>query len=69
MARHSPVKRHMGFQEAAEEAAEKSGESLAAGKAMVAAGARKASAAAKRRNPRLTKVAGVGKRKGAGQAG
>jgi hypothetical protein len=69
MARQNPVKRHIGFQAAAEHAAEESGESLAAGKAMVAAGARKASAKAKRANPRLTKVAGVGKRKGAGAIG
>lgn len=37
----------------------------------IAAGAQKASEAAKRRNPRLSKVAGVGKpgHRGAGQAG
>lgn len=39
--------------------------------AVIAAGARKASAAAKRRNPRITKVGGVGKKgkRGAGQVG
>lgn len=37
--------------------------------AVLAAAARKASPAAKKANPRLTKVAGVGKKKGAGQAG
>lgn len=49
----------MGFNAAAKQAAARSGESTAAGRAMVAAGARKASDAAKRKNPNLTKVSGV----------
>lgn len=40
-------------------------------KAAIASGAQKASAAAKRANPRLSRVAGVGKKgkRGAGEAG
>jgi hypothetical protein len=37
--------------------------------AAIAAGAQKSSAAARRRNPNLTKVGGVGKNKKAGAAG
>jgi hypothetical protein len=70
MARTRKVK-HVGFESAAKTAASKAGVSLERGRAMIAAGARKASAKAKKRNPRLTKVAGVGKkgRRGAGQMG
>jgi hypothetical protein len=53
--------RHIGFAEAARRAAKNSGESLAAGRAMVAAGARKASAKAVAKNPRLARVSGVKK--------
>jgi hypothetical protein len=49
----------MGFDAAAAQAAARSGESMAAGRAMIAAGARKASNAAKRANPNLMKVSGV----------
>lgn len=66
--RGNPVK-HVGFEAAAEKAAEGYGGDIERGRAAVAAGARKASAKAKARNPRLTKVAGVGKHKGAGCAG
>lgn len=53
----------MGFAAAAASAAKSSGESLANGAKMVAAGARKASPAAKQANPNLLKVAGAGKKK------
>lgn len=56
--RGNPTK-HVGFDNAAEEAAEKSGESLANGKKMIAAAARKASPAAKKANPRLNRVKGA----------
>lgn len=54
--------KHIGFEAAAAKAAEGEGESLKAGRAMIAASAHKASAKAKRANPRLLKVSGVGKR-------
>lgn len=50
--------KHIGFNAAAKKAAAGAGVSLERGKAMVAAGARKASAAAKRKNPRLNRVKG-----------
>lgn len=55
--------KHIGFEAAAAKAAAGEGESLAAGRAMIAAGARKASAKAKRANPRLMRVSGVKKMK------
>jgi hypothetical protein len=58
MARHNPAKRHIGFEAAAEKAAAGEGESLEAGKAMIAASTRKASASAKKANPRLKRVKG-----------
>ena len=57
MKRGNPVK-HVGFRAAAAEAAEEAGESKANGAKMVAAGARKASPAAKAKNPFLKKVKG-----------
>ena len=51
--------KHIGFDAAAEKAAKGAGVSLARGKAIIAAGARKASPAAVRKNPRLKKVSGV----------
>ena len=63
------MKKHMGFNKAAAQAAKKAGVSMERGRAIIAAGARKASAKAKRANPRLSKVAGVGRRKGAGEKG
>lgn len=76
MARGNPVERQkarkgMGFEAAAHEAAEGAGVSEERGRAIIAAAAHKASAAAKRRNPNLTKVAGVGTRgkRGAGEKG
>ena len=79
MARMSPKKQsseraqkaveHVGFEAAAEHAAQSYGGDIERGRAAIAAGARKASAAAKKRNPRLTKVAGVGKNKKAGAVG
>jgi len=56
---HEGIRRGMGFDAAAKSAARRSGESVAAGRAMVAAGARKASAAAQRKNPNLLKVSGT----------
>lgn len=61
MARSNPTTKHIGFKAAAEHAAEESGESLAAGRAMIAAGARKASKRAVKNNPRLARVSGVKK--------
>jgi len=54
-------KRGMGFDAAAKSAARSAGVSEARGRAIIAAGARKASAAAKRKNPNLLKVSGVKK--------
>lgn len=64
----------MGFKAAAASAARSAaarGKPLTNPGAVIAAGARKASAKAKRANPNLTKVAGVGKagKRGAGQRG
>jgi hypothetical protein len=64
MARHAPSERAhkgMGFEAAAESAAEKAGVSEERGRAIIAAGARKASAKAKKANPNLKKVSGVKK--------
>jgi hypothetical protein len=58
MARHNPAKRHIGFEKAAEQAAAGEGESLEAGKAMIAASTRKASASAKKANSHLKRVKG-----------
>ena len=57
-------KKGMGFNAAARSAAKSAGVSEARGRAIIAAGARKASASAKRKNPNLLKVSGV-KRKSA----
>jgi hypothetical protein len=51
----------MGFEAAAASAARSAGVSKARGRAIIAAGARKASAKAKRANPNLLKVSGVKK--------
>ena len=48
--------KHIGFNRAAAKAAKSAGVSLKRGRAMVAAGARKASPAAKRANSRLKRV-------------
>jgi hypothetical protein len=66
MARKAPSARHashkgMGFEAAAESAAAGAGVSPERGRAIIAAGARKASAKAKRANPNLSKVSGVKK--------
>ena len=55
--------KHIGFKAAAQKAAQSYGGNLERGAAAVAAGARKASAKAKRANPRLMKVSGVKKLK------
>ena len=50
--------KHIGFKKAAAKAAASAGVSKERGAAIIAASARKASAAAKRKNPRLKKVRG-----------
>jgi len=50
--------RHVGFEAAARSAARGAGVSLERGRAIIAAGARRASAKARRRNPRLRRVKG-----------
>jgi hypothetical protein len=71
MARHNPASRPaqhkgMGFAAAVESARAGGARDPAAA---IAAGAQKASSAAKRKNPNLTKVGGVGKNKKAGAIG
>jgi hypothetical protein len=56
------AKKGMGFEAAASSAAKSAGVSKERGRAIIAAGARKASPAAKRKNPNLLKVKGVKKR-------
>ncbi len=55
--------KHIGFEAAAEKAAQSYGGNIERGRAAIAAGARKASAKAKRANPRLMRVSGVKKLK------
>jgi len=55
-------KKGMGFNAAAKSAARSAGVSEKRGRAIIAAGARKASAAAKRKNPNLKKVKGRAKK-------
>jgi len=55
------AKRHMGFEAAAESVADRQNLPLDRARAIIASGARKASPAAKRANPRLLKVSGVKK--------
>lgn len=52
------TRKHIGFEAAAEAAAKGEGESIKAGRAMIAARTRGASKAAKRANPRLKRVKG-----------
>jgi hypothetical protein len=56
-------KKGMGFNAAARSAARSAGVSEERGRAIIAAGARKASAAAVKKNPNLKKVSGVKKGK------
>ena len=58
--RHS---KHIGFEKAAARAAAGAGVSMERGRAIIAAGARKASGAAVKANPRLARVSGVRKPK------
>jgi hypothetical protein len=58
MARHNPAKRHIGFEKAAEHAAESYGGDIERGRAAIAASTRRASADAKKANPRLKRVKG-----------
>lgn len=55
------AKKHIGFQKAAAKIAKKEGVSKDRAGAILAAGARKASAKAVKANPRLKKVGGRGK--------
>ncbi len=55
--------KHVGFENAAASAARGAGVSMERGRAIIAAGARKASAKAKRKNPRLLRVKAKGYRK------
>lgn len=57
-------KKHRGFKAVQKEIASKQGVSMERAGAILAAGARKASSAAIKANPRLKKVSGVGKKKG-----
>lgn len=56
-------KQHRGFKTVQKEIAKKQGISMERAGAILAAGARKASKAAVKANPRLKKVSGVGKGK------
>ena len=56
--------KHRGFKAVQKEIAKKQGISMERAGAILAAGARKASPAAIKANPRLKKVSGVGKKKG-----
>lgn len=58
------MKKHRGFKEVQTEISKKQGISMERAGAIVAAGARKASPAAIRKNPRLLRVSGVKKPKG-----
>ena len=58
------AKKGMGFKKAQRSIAKKQGISLERAGAILAAGARKASPAAKRKNPNLKKVKGVMKKRG-----
>lgn len=59
MAKRGDPTKHVGFRQAAKEAAEGEGEDYKHGAAMIAASNRKASPAAKRKNPRLKRVKGA----------
>ena len=56
-------KAHRGFKAVQKSIAKKQGVSMKAAGAILAAGARKASPAAIKANPRLKKISGVGKKK------
>jgi hypothetical protein len=58
------VKKHPGFKASQKKIAAKQGVSMKSAGAILAAGARKASPAAIKANPRLKKVSGVVKKKG-----
>jgi len=54
--------KHVGFEAAAREAAAQYGGNMERGRAAIAAAARRASPAAKRRNPRLKRVRGIARK-------
>ena len=62
MAKRGNPTKHIGFMNAAREAAAGEGEDLQHGEAMIAAAARKSSGAARKANPRLNKVKGMPKK-------
>lgn len=62
MSKRGDPTKHIGFRAAAAKAAAGEGEDLKHGEAMIGAAAHKASAAARKANPRLSKVRGVGKK-------
>lgn len=57
------MKKHPGFKSAQKSIVKKQGVSMKSAGAILAAGARKASPAAIKANPRLKKISGVGKKK------
>jgi hypothetical protein len=57
------MKKHPGFKSAQKSIAKKQDVSMKAAGAILASGARKASPAAIKANPRLKKISGVGKKK------
>ena len=63
MATKAKTKKHRGFKAVQKEIAKKQGISMKRAGAILAAGARKASPAALRANPRLKKISGVVKNK------
>jgi hypothetical protein len=63
MAKRKKTKAHPGFKAVARKIARRRGKSLKRARAILAASTRRASAAAKRRNPRLKRVKGKAKRK------
>jgi hypothetical protein len=62
-ARRKRARKGMGFEAAAREAAKSYGGDIERGRAAIAASTRRASAAAKKKNPNLRKVKGSAKRK------
>lgn len=59
---HHMAKAHPGFKGAAKQVAKRQGISMERANKIIAAGARKASKKALKKNPRLKKVSGVGKK-------
>lgn len=62
MAKRKQSKRHPGFENVAESIARRQGVSMKTARKELAASTRRASAAAKKANPRLNRVKGAGKK-------